>query len=51
MDIVLTFHIIMIIYQNFNVKVGKFEQPTNLEYPFHSFFSYKNSSKFMFNLQ
>jgi hypothetical protein len=51
MDIVLTFYIIMIIYQNFNVKVGKFEQPTDLEHPFHPFFLYRNSSKFMFNLQ
>jgi hypothetical protein len=51
MDIILTFDIIMIIYQNFNVKVGKLEQPTNLGHPFHSFFLYKNSLNFMFNLQ
>jgi hypothetical protein len=51
MDIFLTFHIVMVIYQNFNVKVGKLEQPTNLEHIFHLLFLYKNSSNFMFNLQ
>jgi hypothetical protein len=52
MDMVSKFHILVIIYQSFNVKVfWKFEQPINLEHTFHPYFLYNNSSNFMYNLQ
>jgi hypothetical protein len=37
-DMVSTFHYLVIIYQSFNVKYfGNFEKPTNLEHIFHPF--------------
>jgi hypothetical protein len=51
MDIVSAFHTLVIIYQSFNVKVLKFEQPTNLEVTFHPLFLYRNSLNFVYNLQ
>jgi hypothetical protein len=52
MDIILTFHILYIIYQSFNVKIfWKLKQPTKLEHIFHPFILYRNSLDFMYNLQ
>jgi hypothetical protein len=54
MDIASTFHIFVIIYQSFDVKLFWKILITNqiyLEHIFHPLFLYTNSSKFMFNLQ
>jgi hypothetical protein len=56
MHIVSTFHIIVIIYQSFNVNYfGKFEQQANFKHFFHPFSLHRNFftffSNFMFNLQ
>jgi len=52
MDIISTFHIIIIIYQSFNVFFKFFfEQSANLKHIFHPLFLYRNSCNFMFNLQ
>jgi len=51
MDIVSTFHIIVIIYQSFNVKIfWNFWITNQFRTYFSSFFLYRNSSNFMFNL-
>jgi len=45
MDIISTFHIIVINYQSFNVKLLWKIWTTNLKHIFHPFFIYINSSK------
>jgi hypothetical protein len=52
MNIVLISDIVVKIYQvSMQKYFGKFEQPANLEHIFHPLFLYRNSSKFMLNLQ
>jgi hypothetical protein len=51
MDIVSTFHIIVIIYQSLNVKYfGKFEQLANFKHTFYPLFLYRFSSNFSVQL-
>jgi hypothetical protein len=51
MDMISTFHYLVIIYQIFNLKISwKIWKTNQLKNNFHPFFLYRNSSNFMYNL-